>query len=107
MVLETREPSAKLTGAFYRKFFDEGLTVTDILRQSVAENDGRATTSLSRQSATRRAFINGSKVEPQSDDRAPMVGAAARSTASAASNRSRARRKHQAMYKEWSQDRHD
>jgi hypothetical protein len=88
--------------------FDEGLSVKDILKQSVAENDAGTPPSLPDHSATSRwAFINGWKVEPQSDDRAPMFGAVAPGTASPSAHRSSARRKHQAMYKEWSQDRHD
>lgn len=56
---------------------------------------------------TRWAFINGWKVEPQFDDRMPAFGSVASSTASAPGRRSTARRRHQAMYKRWSQDRHD
>ena len=82
--------------------------MTDILKQSVAENDDGTAPFLPESSATLRwAFINGWKVEPQSDDRAPMFGAVAPSTASPSARRSSARRKHQAMFKEWSQDRHD
>jgi len=89
-------------------FFDGGLNVTDILKQSVAENDAGAAPFVPKSSATLRwAFINGWKVEPQSDDRAPMFGAVAPSTGSPSARRSRARRRHQAMFKEWSQDRHD
>jgi len=82
--------------------------VTDILKQAVAENDTGMTTPLLESSAgSHWAFINGWKVEPQSDDRTPMFGAVALSTASVSAHRSSARRKHQAMFKEWSQDRHD
>jgi hypothetical protein len=89
-------------------FFDGGLSVTDILKQSVAENDAGTAPSPPDPSATSRwAFINGWKVEPQSDDRTPMFGAVTPDTASPSAHRSSARRKHQAMYKEWSQDRHD
>ena len=56
---------------------------------------------------SRWAFINAWKVEPQADDRMPVFGGVASSTASASGRRSIARRRHQAMYKEWSQDRHD
>ena len=57
---------------------------------------------------SRWAFINGWNVEPQSDDRIPAFGDAASSiTSSGSANRSVARRRHQAMYKQWSQDRHD
>lgn len=82
--------------------------MTDILKQSVAESDAGVATSLLESSAgSHWAFINGWKVEPQSDDRTPVFGAVALSTASASAHRSSARRKHQARFKEWSQDRHD
>jgi hypothetical protein len=88
--------------------FGWSLSVTDILKQSVATNDAATVPSPPDASVTSRwAFINGWKVEPQSDDRAPMFGAVAPATASPSAHRSSARRKHQAMYKEWSQDRHD
>ena len=82
--------------------------MTDIHKQSVAESDaGKATPLVESSAMSHWAFINGWKVEPQSDDRRPMFGAVAHSTASPAAHRSSARRKHQAMFKEWSQDRHD
>jgi hypothetical protein len=82
--------------------------VTDIIKHSVAEGDAGTAPSLMESSATSHwAFINGWKVEPQSDDRTPMFGAVAVSTASPSAHRSSARRKHQAMFKEWSQGRHD
>jgi hypothetical protein len=56
---------------------------------------------------SRWVFINKWKVEPQADDRVPMVGSVAYSTASPSVRRSIARRRHQTMYKEWSEDRHD
>jgi hypothetical protein len=57
---------------------------------------------------SRWAFINGWTVEPQSDDRIPAFGDVAfSSTTSASANRSVARRRHQTMYKRWSQERHD
>jgi hypothetical protein len=56
---------------------------------------------------SRWAFINGWKVEPQGDDRMPVFGGVAASTASPSGRRSMARRRHQAMYKVWSQERHD
>jgi hypothetical protein len=81
--------------------------VTDIIK-SVAANDAEAAPSLAEASAKSRwAFINEWKVEPQSDDRARVFGTVASSTASPSARRSTARRKHQAMFKEWSQDRHD
>jgi hypothetical protein len=56
----------------------------------------------------RWTFINSWKVEPQSDDRIPAFGDVASSaTTSASGNRSVARRRHQTMYKRWSQERHD
>jgi hypothetical protein len=78
--------------------------VTDILKPSVEANEA---TPLVPDSASRWAFINGWRVEPQSDDRAPVIGAAAPGTGSPSASRSSARRKHQAMFKEWSQERHD
>jgi acetyl-CoA acetyltransferase len=53
----------------------------------------------------RWAFINGWNVEPQSNDRAPVSGTVAPHAASASARRSMTRRKHQAMFKEWSQSR--
>jgi hypothetical protein len=82
--------------------------VADVLKQSVPENDAGMAPSLLESSAKSHwSFINGWKVEPQSDDRMPMLGTVAGSTASPSAHRSSARRKHQAMFKEWSQDRHD
>ena len=81
--------------------------MTDILK-SVAANDVVSAPSLPEPSAMPRwAFINDWQVEPQSDDRAPVFGAVASSTGSPSARRSTARRKHQAMFKEWSQDRRD
>lgn len=56
---------------------------------------------------SRWAFINSWKVEPQADDRIPMFGDVAAATSPPPAHRSSARRRHQAMYKQWSQDRHD
>ena len=82
--------------------------MTEILKQSVAERDvAMAPTLLESSARSHWAFINGWKVEPQSDDRTPMFGAVAVSTVSPSAHRSSARRKHQAMFKEWSKDRHD
>ena len=53
------------------------------------------------------AFINAWKVEPQSNDRAPVAGAIVPSTASASAVRSMTRRQQQAKFKEWSQNRHE
>lgn len=56
---------------------------------------------------SRWSFINSWKVAPQGDDRMPMHGDAASGIGSVSAGRSVARRRHQAMYKEWSQHRHD
>ena len=56
---------------------------------------------------SRWTFINSWKVEPQSDDRMPALGDVAQNAASPSARRSTARRTHQAMYKEWSKERHD
>jgi hypothetical protein len=91
-----------------RPALDRGLNVTDIPKQSLTENEAGSAPSLPDPLSTLRwAFINGWKVEPQSDDRTPMFGEVAHSTASASARRSSARRKHQVMFKEWSQDRHE
>jgi hypothetical protein len=82
--------------------------VAKIPKQSLAENDHRATPPLPDASASSRwAFINGWKVEPQSNDRAPVAGDIVTSMASPAAQRSTVRRKQQKKFKEWSQDRHD
>jgi len=87
---------------------DRGGNVTDNLKQPRADNGAGVAPSLPDSFSTIRwAFINGWKVEPQSDDRAPMFGEVAHSTASPSAHRSSARRKHQAMFKAWSQDRHE
>lgn len=57
--------------------------------------------------SSRWSFINSWKVAAQGDDRTPMHGDVARSPVSASVGRSVARRRHQAMYKQWSQERHD
>ena len=57
--------------------------------------------------ASRWSFINGWKVAPQSDDRTPMLGDVAHSDAAPSVRRSMARRRHQSMYKQWSQTRSD
>lgn len=82
--------------------------MTDNLKESMAESEsGSAPLLPDSFSSIRWAFINGWKVEPQSDDRAPVLGEVAHSTASPSARRSTARRKHQAMFKAWSQDRHE
>ena len=56
---------------------------------------------------SRWTFINRWQVEPQSDDRTPVLGHVAHGAGATAARRSTARRVHQAMYKEWSKERHD
>lgn len=79
--------------------------MTDILEESSVEDYTAELTSLSQ--AAHWAFINDWKVEPQSTDRTPVIGEGASSMGSSSARRSTARRKHQARFKEWSQDRHD
>ena len=55
----------------------------------------------------RWAFINDWRVEPQADDRMQASGQVARSSETASGRRSTTRRRHQAMYKQWSRARHD
>ncbi len=82
--------------------------MADIFKQTAGDNESAFKLPLlGSTSKSRWAFINDGKVEPQSDDREPMFGAVAFSTASLSAGRSSARRKHHAMYKEWSQGRHD
>jgi hypothetical protein len=83
------------------------LNVMDILKQPTATKEAAAPPSSPDFLASRWAFINGWEVARQSDDRVPMFGAVAASTASPPARRSSARRKHQAMFKIWSQERHD
>lgn len=79
--------------------------MTDIFKESSAEHYTAELTSFAQ--GTHWAFINEWKVEPQSNDRTPVTGAGAGSMGSPSARRSTARRKHQARFKEWSQDRHD
>ena len=82
--------------------------MTDTLKQPGAENEAGTTPFFPDTSvASRWAFINEWKVEPQSNDRVPVFGAVATGTASPSARRSSARRKHQAMFKEWSRQRHE
>ena len=61
----------------------------------------------------RWAFFNAWSVEAQANDRSPMPAVASRTplnntfTPSASAQRSTIRRKQQAMFKEWSQGRHE
>ncbi len=73
----------------------------------VTESPGSATNSLNAMGAARWAFINDWRVEPQADDRIQTSGQVARSTEPAPGRRSATRRRHQAMYKQWSRNRHD
>jgi len=57
--------------------------------------------------AARWDFINLWQVADQVDDRRPMHGGVAYGSGSKSARRSIARRNHQAMYKEWSRERHD
>lgn len=52
-------------------------------------------------------FINQWTVAPQAQDRMQARGAVGVSSETASGRRSTARRKHQAMYKQWSRERHD
>jgi hypothetical protein len=90
---------------FYKRVID----VAENIKQPVAENDSRAASSLDSSAGSHWAFINGWKVEPQSNDRAPALGenAAGIVSPSASASRSTARRNHQKKFKEWSQERHD
>jgi hypothetical protein len=56
---------------------------------------------------TRWAQLNPWLSEGQSDDRIPMNGAVKDSSETPSVQRSFARRSHQAMFKKWSQARHD
>lgn len=79
-----------------------------ILEQPAAKNGAGTGASLRKTADTLRwALINGWRVEPQSNDRAPAFGVVAPASPSAAVRRSTVRRKHQEMFKAWSQDRHD
>ncbi|HKO98222.1 MAG TPA: hypothetical protein VJU86_14590 [Pyrinomonadaceae bacterium] len=63
-----------------------------------------------RTDATRDArwgFINAWKVEPQSDDRMQAADAAGFRDAAPFGRPAATRRRHQELYKRWSQDRHD
>ena len=85
--------------------------MADAFKQPVLENDAGSALatagSLPKTASLRWGFINSWKVEPQSDDRPPVYGGVTPSTAAPAPRRSSARRKHQEMFKAWSQDRHE
>lgn len=112
--MRLQEPSTTKQLALQRVLID--LNVTDITKQSPAETDAgttawRASSSPPDSAASHWAFINGWRVEPQSNDRPPVrssvISAATSGTASPAARRSSTRRKHREMFKEWSQGRHD
>jgi hypothetical protein len=89
-----------------------GRNVTDSLKQLSVGNDFSPSLSTSASLAESSAashwdFINNWNVLPQSNDRTPVFGAAVPGSASAAAHRSSVRRKHQEMFKAWSQERHD
>ncbi|HEV7472455.1 MAG TPA: hypothetical protein VGN90_00295 [Pyrinomonadaceae bacterium] len=80
--------------------------MTNNLEQSETAIEADAISSSTELSeSVRWAFINGWNVEPQSNDRAPASGIVAPNAASASARRSMTRRKHQAMFKAWSQSR--
>lgn len=82
--------------------------MTNIPKQAAEPNEANVSSSSREASTTSRwAFINSWKVNPQADDRAQALGTVASDAASPSARRSTARRKHQVMFKEWSQDRHD
>jgi hypothetical protein len=104
MVVETHD--LQTTACITQEFLG-ALNMTDTIKSAAANDAGTAPSLRESSAMSRWAFINDWKVEPQSDDRAPVFGEAASSTASPSARRSTTRRKHQAMFKEWSQDRHD
>ena len=53
----------------------------------------------------RWAFLNAWQVNPQDDDRRPMLGRVAEGAGPASVRRSVSRRSHQLMFKEWSKNR--
>ncbi len=79
--------------------------MADTFKQSVAARDDEVSIVLPQ--STNWAFINEWRVEPQANDRTPMSGERVSRTKSPSASRSVARRKRQAMFKEWSQDRHE
>lgn len=81
--------------------------MTDNSKQLAAENEAGPAPSPDSFTPLSWGFINGWEVAPQSDDRTPVFGKVAHSIASPSARRSSARRKHQAMFKAWSQDRHE
>ena len=83
--------------------------MTDIDRTIATETEARnpaPVSSLPTNGATSRwAFINSWRVAPQYNDRAPALTPEIPGTGSPAARRSAVRRKHQEMFKAWSQTR--
>lgn len=80
--------------------------MTATLNESFAAHDAAET--ISEVHPAGWAFINDWRVEPQANDRTPVLGTGASSKqASPSARRSTARRQHQAMFRAWSQKRHD
>ena len=80
----------------------------DVINQSAAEDAPVIEVPLMAQAdESRWAYITQWQVEPQPDDRRPMFGRIAAGKSSQSAGRSTTRRRHQAMFKAWSQSRHD
>ena len=77
------------------------------LDQAAAATGLDETSDLPAPPDSRWSFINGWQVEPQSNDRKPVDSAVVPNSANASVARSMTRRRHQAKFKEWSQDRHE
>ena len=69
--------------------------------------DDKQNSETERRDGVRWSFINSWQVAPQENDRTPMQSAATYNTGDPGSDRAMARRRHQRMYKEWSQARHE
>jgi len=79
----------------------------DVIKESPAENAPVIGVAANPEDKARWAYITEWHVEPQSDDRRPVSGSVSAGTSSLSAGRSSARRQHQAMFKAWSQSRHD
>lgn len=84
----------------------------DSLKQSSAKDDSSASPSTAGSLADSAAtshwdFINSRIIAPELNDRAPAFGVVTPDSPSASVRRSTTRRKHQEMFKAWSQERHD
>jgi hypothetical protein len=75
--------------------------------KTTAPEKNAARTRIDRRDASHWAFINEWQSTPQADDRIPMFRSMVSSDASPSAARSTARRRHQQMFKEWSQQRHE